>query len=80
MIGRREMDNAAEEAVQEGAGDWRHGLVQLGFDLRVVEEYAERALEQFNRRGLEFEEATKGGFRLGLQLGFRIARAQRRRG
>jgi hypothetical protein len=76
VIGRRAIDRAAEEALAQGGGDWSHGLAACGFDLHIVEEYSERAVGAFDLRGLEPDEAIKAGFRLGLQLGYRIAASQ----
>jgi len=78
VISRREIDQAAEQAIAAGEGDWMHGLTQLGFNLQVVEEYGERAVAAFQSRGLEPEEAVRAGFRLGLQLGYRIAASKSR--
>lgn len=79
MIGRREIDRAAEEALAAGGGDWGQGLISLGFDLRAVAEYSERAIAAFEAAGLDPDAATRAGFRLGLQLGYRIGADQRMR-
>lgn len=78
MIGAQDFRRAIGESFQEFGGDSRASLRSLGFDNRAVDERAERMLAFYSQSDTPPEAACKGAFVLGVELGYRIAKAERR--
>jgi hypothetical protein len=78
VIGRRQINDAVVESYAENGGDTRAAMRDLGFEWSAVEEFAERTLAHYASNETPPEAACKGAFVLGLEVGYRIRRRERR--
>jgi hypothetical protein len=80
MIDRRRINEAVVESYAEHGGDTRAAMRDLGFEWAAVEEFAERTLAHYASNETPPEDACRGAFVLGLEIGYRIRRRERRGG